>query len=200
MAGRMNSALRASDEPPETRRGSPWRTPSNALTLLRFLSAMPLACLILLESWGLAVLVFWLAVASDVADGRIARARGESSALGGFLDHATDAFFVASGLHAISVAGAVPVWLAPLVVAAFAQYALDSRTSRGEALRASSLGRWNGILYFFPIGIMIHRGLLGLEALPIAWVHVFGWVLVGSTLASMADRAWALLRSTRTRG
>jgi phosphatidylglycerophosphate synthase len=39
-------------------------------------------------------------VATDWLDGRIARRFGETSALGGFLDHVTDAAFVSLGLAA----------------------------------------------------------------------------------------------------
>jgi hypothetical protein len=40
--------------------------------------------------------IFALAAVTDFADGRVARARGQTSARGGFLDHAVDAVF-ASG-------------------------------------------------------------------------------------------------------
>ena len=41
-----------------------------------------------------------------------------------------------------------PLVLPGLVAAAFVQYTLDSRALAGQRLRASALGRWNGIAYF----------------------------------------------------
>ena len=82
-------------------------------------------------------------------------------------------------------------WLLPLLVAlAFAQYVVDSYwLHRAGQLRMSALGRWNGILYFVPLGgaILVELGLDFLRA-PTRWV---AWALVASTLASIADRALA---------
>ena len=68
---------------------------SNALTTARLVAAPFFFCALLGDAALLALVLFWAAVVTDVADGRIARARGESSAFGGLLDHATDASFVA---------------------------------------------------------------------------------------------------------
>jgi cardiolipin synthase (CMP-forming) len=140
---------------------------------------------------ALALACFALAVATDLADGRVARRFGEASALGGFLDHATDATFVATGIASLAYVGIAPAPLAPLVLAAFAQYALDSRALAGRPLRASALGRWNGIAYFVLLGIPVVR-----DGLTIGWpadalVRVLGWALVATTCASMTDRLLA---------
>jgi CDP-diacylglycerol--glycerol-3-phosphate 3-phosphatidyltransferase len=175
------------------------RTRANALTALRLVCG-PLLVLALLERAALAAaLLFWLAVATDLLDGRVARRFGESSALGGFLDHVTDAAFVTLGLAALVLRGEAP-WLLPVLVAlAFLQYTLDSRVIDGAALRASALGRWNGIAYFVPVGTVVTR-----DALALGWpgrglVLALGWLLAASTLLSMADRALALTRARRQR-
>ena len=97
-------------------------TLSNALTVSRLIAAPVFFCALFGNAHVLAGLLFWGAVATDVADGRVARARGESSAFGGLLDHATDASFVTLGLAALSMQGAVPVALPVLVLFAFLQY------------------------------------------------------------------------------
>lgn len=172
---------------------------ANALTSARLVAAPFFFCALVGGADRLALVLFWGAVATDVADGRIARARGETSAFGGLLDHATDASFVTLGLCALARDGIVPTWLPFLVVAAFIQYVLDSRSLAGRTLRASALGRWNGIFYFVPLGTIATREGLGLAWPPEAWVTVIGWALVGTTLISMGERAWVLLRS-RVRG
>ncbi|MCR9094662.1 MAG: CDP-alcohol phosphatidyltransferase family protein [bacterium] len=170
---------------------------SNALTLSRLVSAPVFFCALVGGASGLALVLFWVAVVTDMADGRLARARGETSNLGGLLDHATDASFVSLGLVALAQAGQVPVALPILVAAAFLQYMLDSKSLSGRALRASSVGRWNGILYFVPLGIVATRNGLGLDWPADPLILVVGWALVASTTISMADRAWTLLGSRR---
>jgi hypothetical protein len=85
-------------------------------------------------------------------------------------------------------------WILPLLVAAaFAQYVVDSYwVHRGGALRGSRLGRWNGILYFVPLAgdILVRLGLQPLAPL----VAAIAWVLVGTTVLSMAARLMASRR------
>jgi len=168
-------------------------TLANALTLLRLASA-PACALCVLESQPARALAFFgLAVATDLADGPLARRRGDASPLGALLDHATDALFVSLGLAALAVVGRVPEPLPLLVLAAFVQYAIDSRALQGRRLRASRLGRWNGIAYYVLLGIPVVRDGLEIGWPADAWVGHFGWVLVATTLVSMTDRALARL-------
>lgn len=187
--------MRASSAP-ERSRVLTW---ANALTLLRLAAAPALAAAIVAPAPAVAGLLFAFAVATDFADGRVARRRGESSPLGGFLDHASDAAVVTLGLAALSHAGSVPVPLAPLALLAFAQYGLDSRAFEGRALRPSSLGRVNGVAYYVLLGIPVTRDALWLGWPGAGLVEFLGWVLVASTLLSIADRAQALLRAQARR-
>ncbi len=175
-----------------------WLTRANGLTALR-LAAAPLLAAAVYE--GLAVAAAWLfalAVATDLLDGRVARRFGEVTPLGGLLDHATDAAFVTAGLGALACLGEVPALLPTLVAVAFVQYVVDSRwLAPGRGLRASSLGRLNGIAYFVPLGAAVVRDVLGLGWPPPALLRALGWLLVATTLVSIADRAQALWRTRR---
>ena len=172
-----------------------WLTPANTLTLLRLLLALPFALAVRAGSPVAASLVFALAVASDFADGRVARRRGEISAFGGFLDHAVDAAFVSAGAAALATVGALPVWLAPLIAIAFVQYALDSTLMRSRGLRASALGRCNGIAYYVIVAVPVVRDALGLGWPGAGLVRALGWALVASTLFSISDRLRLLARA-----
>jgi phosphatidylglycerophosphate synthase len=176
-------------------RGTRWLTWANFLTSMRLFAAFPLYYSIATGAWGIACLLFWMAVATDWVDGRVARARGESSAFGGLFDHGSDAIFVISGLLALSKSGQTPPLLPYFVGAAFLQYVLDSKTLAGLPLRASAIGRWNGILYFVPIGIIVTRENLSLSIPTDGWVHWLGSALVVSTVVSMSARVWALITS-----
>lgn len=161
---------------------------ANALTLLRLLAAPGLVLAVLRGEVRAAALLFALAVATDLADGWVARRRGEASSLGGLIDHAVDATFVSAGSAALAWLGVLPVALPPLIALAFVQYALDSNIVRSGSLRASALGRWNGIAYYVIVGVPIVRDALGLGWPGRGAVYLAGWLLVIATLVSIGDR------------
>ena len=167
---------------------------ANALTAIRLLLVVPFAYLRTTgdpHSAALAALAMVVAIASDLADGPLARRTGTVSAFGGTLDHTSDFLFVTGGLFATASRGAVP-WLLPsLITAAFFQYVLDSYwIHRRGGLRGSRLGRYNGILYFVPLCVDI-LVCLGWDALhPV--LTLVAWALVFSTLASMTERLMLL--------
>ena len=168
-------------------------TLANALTMVRLVAAPLAALAVFRANHEMALVLFTVAVATDLADGPVARRRGESSALGGLLDHATDATFVSLGLLACAGRELVPLALPFLVAAAFLQYTLDSRALRGQVLRASALGRWNGIAYFVLLGVPVVRDGLGIGWPANGLVAGIGWALVASTVVSMGLRARAWL-------
>lgn len=171
-------------------------TVSNGLTSMRLLAAPFFYYAIAQQTWGLAAALFWLAVLSDVIDGRVARARQETSAFGGILDHGSDAIFVSLGHFALLKSGTAPDLLPFLILAAFLQYAFDSRVLSGQVLRASLIGRWNGVFYFVAPGILVTREALGLSIPPDTWIRAIGWLLLVSTLVSMGDRLIAAVSTT----
>ena len=173
---------------------------ANALTAARVLLVVPFAWLMARgDAWSaaLAGLVLAAAIATDLLDGPLARRHGTATATGGVFDHTADCLFVTTGLAAGAARGVFP-WVLPiLVAAAFTQYVVDSYWGHGgRALRTSGLGRWNGILYFAPLGgdVLVR---LGLQALgPV--VTVLAWALVVSTVISMGERLWVFTRASRT--
>lgn len=68
----------------------------NALSVARAALALPIAALLALPegSVALAALLFALGIASDVADGTLARRRGEASAMGALVDTVADKLLV----------------------------------------------------------------------------------------------------------
>ena len=170
---------------------------ANTLTAVRALLIVPSVLCILEEAWALAMLVFALAVITDVLDGRVARARNEASALGGLFDHSVDAVFVASSLAVLASQERLPGVLPVLVLLAFAQYTLDSKALRGAALRTSRLGRNNGIGYYVLLGVAIGAELPVGAWIAGEWVTLMAWGLTVTTLVSMLDRAWTWFRTVR---
>ncbi len=165
-----------------------WLTRANALTCLRLAAAPALVVAIRADAYWAATAVFSFAVASDVADGIVARRFDEQSGLGRLIDHAADAIFVTAGAAILAHARVLPALLPTLIAASFLQYALDAKIAKSSGPRPSTLGRWNGIAYYAIVAIPIVRDALGLAWPGPALVMALGWLLIGSTLVSMGDR------------
>ena len=100
---------------------------ANALTSLRLLLCLPVYLLIEQQRWLPCVLCLFVAVLTDVFDGKMARKLHQASPMGGFFDHATDALFVTFGCLALASIDIINPWLAWLIPIAFIQYSVDSR-------------------------------------------------------------------------
>lgn len=177
---------------------------AHGLTALRLLLAPPVALGFafpgwLAPAWLLALLA--LAIATDMADGWVARRWGTASARGQVFDHATDCLFVTAALAGAAHAGLLTPWLPLFILLAFLQYSVDSFVlHRQRALRMSFLGRWNGIGYFLPLIILALAQLLPswqptLAALLEDAAAGLAWLLLASTVVSMVDRVLALRRA-----
>lgn len=167
----------------------------NLLSVSRALLAPFAVYLIIHSEWQLVAWILVIAIVTDLADGQIARRWQQTSPLGGFLDHGSDALLVTSMLAAEAYVGFVTPVLPILVIAAFSQYTWDSKALLGKPLRASKLGRYNGIFYFVVAGFPILQPVVGLEVLTRDQIIWFSWIMVATTITSMADRAYALYRT-----
>lgn len=176
---------------------------ANVLTAIRLLLVLPVALAFarpaFLPPFVLAVLIA-MAIATDYYDGRIARATGTASPRGMLFDHTTDCLFVTAGLAGIAMSGGITRWLPVLVPIAFTQYVVDSYVwHRQRQLRASSLGRWNGILYFAPIVIVAGSRLPLFPGFFVTFLQfaaqALAYLLVLSTLVSIVDRATTPVRT-----
>ena len=168
-------------------------TPANGLSVARLLSALPCAYAVAVSNWPVAVAAFCFAVATDIADGPLARRRGEASPVGGLVDHATDALFCIAVLGAFAASGLYPVLLPFVIGVAFAQYVADSRVLAGKRLRASRIGRCNGIAYFVLAGTPIVGNALDWSWPADPLLYGLGWLLIATTAVSMIDRLRALV-------
>lgn len=169
----------------------------NLLSASRFLLAGLMFWAVMTGSWYLAVSFLWLAVGTDTLDGYLARKIDATSPLGGLLDHSSDACFVTLTITALTFHGWAPIPLAIIIPAAFMQYMLDSKSLAGQPLRASHLGRYNGIAYYVFAGFPIMQLTLNITLIPFDWFYYIGWGLVLTSLISMMDRLITLL-SQRT--
>lgn len=143
--------------------------------------------------------VIIVAMITDFVDGKVARKLGTASPSGQLFDHVTDCIFVVSGLLGAALAGLTSIVLPILVVCAFLQYVFDSYFVYGDKqLRMNFLGRWNGILYFVPIFLIVvsrQEVLSAVYVYLITGAKLLVYILTLTTVASIVDRAIAPLRS-----
>jgi len=94
-------------------------TPANLLGIARILLTPVVIGLLLLPFPGaglLAAVLFAVAAATDLVDGRVARARGEVSPLGVFMDLTADKVLVAGVMVAMVQVGLLPTWIAATIL------------------------------------------------------------------------------------
>jgi cardiolipin synthase len=91
-------------------------TLANALTVLRLVLAAVFLVLYLEGNRVRALSAFAAAASTDVLDGLVARALGQHSRLGAFLDPIADKFLAACALIALAATSRLPWWLPVLVV------------------------------------------------------------------------------------
>ncbi|TDJ63487.1 MAG: CDP-alcohol phosphatidyltransferase family protein [Proteobacteria bacterium] len=171
----------------------------NVVSLSR-VAAIPVMAWAMLDDRGaLALGLFGLVVISDTLDGFIARRMQQTTTLGTLFDHGADATFVLSVTALCAYLGLLPWFLPAVITVAFIQYVLDSHVLSGAQLRPSLIGRWNGISYFVVTGCAIFVHHYAQEAMVISLLRASGWLLVASTVISIGERAFELMRTRRFR-
>ncbi len=166
---------------------------ADLLTALRLLLAPAAGLAIVAQLWAMAAALIAAAIVSDLLDGIVARRFNRSSAHGRLFDHGTDCVFVTCTLFGLAAVGKLN-WLLPtLVPLAFLQYVLDSRVLAGETLRTNALGRANGVAFFALAAIAVAAEIKPFTLLqPVP--GPLAWLLAATTLASMSERLFHVLR------
>ena len=166
-----------------------WTLP-NALSVLRLLG-VPLFLWLLLgpQADGWAVVVLMVAGATDWADGKLARALGQSSRLGALLDPAADRLYIVATLIAFVLRDVVPLWLVAVLVGrelVLGLALLVLRVHGYPPLQVHYLGKAATfiLLYAFPLLLLADGdGPVAAVTAPLAWaLTVWGsalYVLAG---------------------
>lgn len=92
-----------------------WRWIPNALTFLRILLIIPFSAAILVENYSLALVLFFVAAATDGIDGFLARHFNWHTRLGAIADPLADKALLLTSYLMLSLNGDLPVWLFLLV-------------------------------------------------------------------------------------
>lgn len=187
------------------------RTLPNGLGLFR-LAATPVLVVLLLVPFpgaGLAAFALYVPAAlSDFVDGRIARARGQVTTFGVFLDLTADKVLVAAVLIALAQTGLVPAWLViVIVIREFVVGGVRQVAASEQVVVASHLlGKAKTVVTMIAIAILmlaydaVSGGPLAMIGLGLV-LHAAGvWLLfAGTGLAVISGLdylhgAWPILR------
>lgn len=190
-----------------TEQGPPARltTLPNMLGLARIVATpVVMALLLLLPFAGAGLIgfaVFTVAAMTDYFDGRIARARGQVTPLGVFLDLTADKVLAAGVLIAMVQVDLLPSWIVAtllireLVVAGIRQLA----ASANVVIPARGLGKWKAFATNLAIGALLlafdaQSGgpLTGLN-FTVEFQLIGGWLALLAALLAVAS-AWDYLK------
>lgn len=88
----------------------------NLITTLRIILTPIFIIYLLDEQYVAALVVFVICAVSDALDGFLARVLKQKSSLGAFLDPMADKLILVSTFVALSIMGAIPIWLTVIVL------------------------------------------------------------------------------------
>ncbi len=148
----------------------------NALTVSRIVFVIPiLLCLSTAKlGWNiLAAFFFFLASFTDLADGFIARSRGEVTALGKLLDPLADKILLLSAVVPLVSLERIPPWLAVVILAReFAVTGLRGMAAlKGVSMGAGGMGKAKTFLYTMALRcLMVQVQKLGMFILLVGVV------------------------------
>ena len=180
-------------------------TLANQLTLLRMLLIPAFVILTLYGEFGWALATFMIAGLTDLLDGLAARAAGQKSKLGAWLDPAADKLllvttFVVLTLPDIGLVNRIPLWLTVLVISrdvgivltvAIVNLAIGPRT-----FTPSPLGKTATAVFIIACVVVMLFNYLGYHS---RWVDTAIWVSLVITLASGVDYVWRIARIVNAR-
>lgn len=180
---------------------------ANLLTAARIALILPFAAMFFISApWAMpaAFIIFAFAAITDFLDGRLARARGETSALGATLDPLADKLLIAAALLLLVRNGiirdtAVIAALAILLREIFVGGLRESLGGLGATLPVTALAKIKTTVQLVAVGLLLAAapgGLAGPAIAPVAIATLWGAALL--TLVTgfeYARRAFPLLRN-----
>jgi cardiolipin synthase (CMP-forming) len=168
-------------------------TIANQLTLLRLLLIPAFVILTLYGEFGWALTTFVVAGVTDLLDGLAARAAGQKSELGAWLDPAADKLllvttFIVLTLPNIGLVNRIPLWLTVLIISRdvgiVLSVAIVNLAIGPKTFKPSPLGKAATAIFVVACGLVMLFNYLGYHS---RWVDFAIWVTTIITLASGID-------------
>ena len=175
----------------------------NAISLFRIALIVPIILLIEEHRSAEALALFFVAAASDAADGFLAKRFDWHTRLGALLDPIADKFLIASSYVTLALVGQIPFWLAAtvvvrdvVIVGGATVYNFLIAPVQGEPTRVSKLNTALELLFVVAVLSLAAFGwpdpivikVLGAGVLVTVVVSGFDYVLAWSARAITARR------------
>jgi CDP-diacylglycerol---glycerol-3-phosphate 3-phosphatidyltransferase len=189
-------------------------SPANLLGLLR-IGLTPVVILLLVVPFPgsglIAFVIFVVAAITDFLDGRVARARGEVSAFGVFMDLTADKVLVAGVLIAMVQVNLVPAWMVALIlIREFVIQGVRQLAASGSVvISARALGKSKTLTTLAAMSILLlafdatHGGPLASLGIGAALQAIGFWLMVLATILTVVSGydyvagAWSMLLGKR---
>ncbi len=180
---------------------------ANYLTAARIALIAPFAAMFFISAPSAmlaAFAIFAIAAATDFLDGRIARARGETSALGAALDPLADKLLVAAAIILLIRNGVIREWTVVAALVIVLREILvgglrEALGRSGDALPVTGLAKIKTSVQLLAIGLLLAAAPGGIAPASIAPAAIaLFWIAALLTAITGADytrRAIALLRN-----
>ncbi len=185
-------------------------TMPNVLSMLRLLGVPVFLWLVLgPQADGWAVVLLFVAGATDYFDGKIARATGQISRLGQLLDPLADRLYILATLIGLVVRDIVPLWFALILIArdlVLAITLIPLRRRGVVGLPVTFLGKAAtfNLLYALPLLLLgaSYNHANSVWSQPSGWAYMAGWAFAawGAALyiwtgVMYLSQAWTLLHT-----
>lgn len=164
----------------------------NSITLLRLLAVPVVVWLILHEHWQGAFWVFLAAAVSDGVDGLLARLLKQMTRLGAALDTIADKLLTVVTLVLLTLAEAIPLWVALAILLRDSIVVLGALSYRGLAGHLDIHPTWLGKTHMFAefaLLTLVLGGLAGLIALD-GWMQPIFMAVFVVAVVSGVQYVW----------
>lgn len=164
----------------------------NLITLIRMLLVAPIVWCLLNAEYGVALVLFVVAGASDALDGFLAKTFNWTSRLGGMLDPIADKLLLTSCYIALAWQDLIPVWLTVVVlgrdVVIFTGALLYNAIIERLEAAPSVISKINTLSQLLLVMAVLFN--YGAQLLPLGWLELFNQVVLATTLLSGLDYVW----------
>lgn len=169
-----------------------WRTPANAVTLLRVVLTPVIVLAILKGHHRAAAVCFAIAAWTDFFDGLLARSQRTPNLIGQYFDPIADKLLLSGVFIALAVQGSVPMWFLELVLgrdlAIVIASAIAMRVSTYSDYTPTVWGKISTVLQLFAAVTVMAANAEGSGT----WVSV-AWFFIG---AAAVGTVWSTIHYT----
>lgn len=164
----------------------------NLISVLRILLIVPVVYMIQRGSYEVALVLFFVAGASDAVDGFLARHYGWTSRLGSWLDPIADKSMQVSVYFVMAWVGLIPWWLVVavvvrdvvIVVGSIVYYFLIEKGNAEPCL----LSKINtGFQILLILTVLFHHGVM---AIPELWIEALVYMVLTTIVLSGVNYVW----------